>query len=175
VARRPLEREPVYLDGGRRTTQLMRDSLGSRTGDMSHTPFRKRIWPTLASILFTSIVFLDLILEIYKMMRHAEAESWMAAVPRLGILSFGLYVGWLAYMVHRTHQVDASGIHFLTLRLKRITIPWSAVEIATFKRAAVAISAGHRQFQIVFGFYQHPSQVEAFVRERLKDSGARVQ
>jgi hypothetical protein len=31
VARRPLERELVYLDGGRRTTQLMRDSLGSRT------------------------------------------------------------------------------------------------------------------------------------------------
>jgi len=29
VARRPLEREGVYLDGGRRTTQLMRDSLGS--------------------------------------------------------------------------------------------------------------------------------------------------
>jgi len=28
VARRPLERERVYRDGGRRTTQLMRDSLG---------------------------------------------------------------------------------------------------------------------------------------------------
>jgi hypothetical protein len=28
VARRPLERERVSLDGGRRTTQLMRDSLG---------------------------------------------------------------------------------------------------------------------------------------------------
>jgi hypothetical protein len=28
VARRPLERERVYFDGGRRTTQLMRDSLG---------------------------------------------------------------------------------------------------------------------------------------------------
>jgi len=31
VARRPLEREGVYLDGGRRTTQLMRDSLGGAT------------------------------------------------------------------------------------------------------------------------------------------------
>ena len=29
MARRPLERERIYLDGGRRTTQLMRDSLGS--------------------------------------------------------------------------------------------------------------------------------------------------
>ena len=29
MARRPLEREQVYLNGGRRTTQLMRDSLGS--------------------------------------------------------------------------------------------------------------------------------------------------
>ena len=29
MARRPLEREQVCLDGGRRTTQLMRDSLGS--------------------------------------------------------------------------------------------------------------------------------------------------
>ena len=28
MARRPLEREPIYLDGGRRTTQLMRDWLG---------------------------------------------------------------------------------------------------------------------------------------------------
>jgi hypothetical protein len=28
VARRPLEKEQVHLDGGRRTTQLMRDSLG---------------------------------------------------------------------------------------------------------------------------------------------------
>ena len=34
VARRPLEREPVYLDGGRRTTQLMRDSLGSRMTEL---------------------------------------------------------------------------------------------------------------------------------------------
>jgi len=31
VARRPPEREEVYLDRGRRTTQLMRDSLGSAT------------------------------------------------------------------------------------------------------------------------------------------------
>jgi len=30
VARRPLEREQVCLDGGRRTTQLMRDSLDGR-------------------------------------------------------------------------------------------------------------------------------------------------
>jgi len=30
VARRPLERERIDLDGGRRTTQLMRDSLGRR-------------------------------------------------------------------------------------------------------------------------------------------------
>jgi hypothetical protein len=29
VARRPLKRELVCLDGGRRTTQLMRDSLGA--------------------------------------------------------------------------------------------------------------------------------------------------
>ena len=29
MARRPLEGEGLYLDGGRRTTQLMRDSLGS--------------------------------------------------------------------------------------------------------------------------------------------------
>ena len=29
MARRPLEREGIYLDRGRRTTQLMRDSLGS--------------------------------------------------------------------------------------------------------------------------------------------------
>jgi hypothetical protein len=29
VARRPLEKEGLYLDGGRRTTQLMRDSLGT--------------------------------------------------------------------------------------------------------------------------------------------------
>ena len=28
MARRPLEGEQIYLDGGRRTTQLMRDSLG---------------------------------------------------------------------------------------------------------------------------------------------------
>ena len=27
MARRPLEKEHLYLDGGRRTTQLMRDSL----------------------------------------------------------------------------------------------------------------------------------------------------
>jgi len=32
VARRPLERERIYLDGGRRTTQLMRDSLGITAG-----------------------------------------------------------------------------------------------------------------------------------------------
>ena len=29
MARRPLEKEDLCLDGGRRTTQLMRDSLGS--------------------------------------------------------------------------------------------------------------------------------------------------
>jgi len=31
--RRPLEKEQIYLDGGRRTTQLMRDSLGSMSTD----------------------------------------------------------------------------------------------------------------------------------------------
>ena len=35
MARRPLERERIYRDGGRRTTQLMRDSLGSGTDTMS--------------------------------------------------------------------------------------------------------------------------------------------
>ena len=34
MARRPLEREQLSLDGGRRTTQLMRDSLGSRALQM---------------------------------------------------------------------------------------------------------------------------------------------
>jgi len=34
VARRPLEREQISLDGGRRTTQLMRDSLGSNGYNM---------------------------------------------------------------------------------------------------------------------------------------------
>ena len=42
MARRPLEREQVCLDGGRRTTQLMRDSLGGghheqADGLMKHT------------------------------------------------------------------------------------------------------------------------------------------
>jgi hypothetical protein len=35
VARRPLEREGICLDGGRRTTQLMRDSLGGPTTPMA--------------------------------------------------------------------------------------------------------------------------------------------
>jgi hypothetical protein len=39
VARRPLERERVYLDGGRRTTQLMRDSLGSNRDTVLNRPF----------------------------------------------------------------------------------------------------------------------------------------
>ena len=41
MARRPLEREPLYLDGGRRTTQLMRDSLGrarENGSDMQEAP-----------------------------------------------------------------------------------------------------------------------------------------
>jgi hypothetical protein len=38
VARRPLEREWVYLDGGRRTTQLMRDSLGIRPEHLTSRP-----------------------------------------------------------------------------------------------------------------------------------------
>jgi hypothetical protein len=38
VARRPLEREQVYLDGGRRTTQLMRDSLGAGIVKLSISP-----------------------------------------------------------------------------------------------------------------------------------------
>jgi hypothetical protein len=40
VARRPLERERVCLDGGRRTTQLMRDSLGSRDTALHYTSMR---------------------------------------------------------------------------------------------------------------------------------------
>ena len=35
MARRPLEKEGLYLDGGRRTTQLMRDSLGSMSTDLT--------------------------------------------------------------------------------------------------------------------------------------------
>ena len=40
MARRPLEKEPVCLDGGRRTTQLMRDSLGGAT----HIEMTKRAY-----------------------------------------------------------------------------------------------------------------------------------
>ncbi len=40
MARRPLEREPICLDGGRRTPQLMRDSLG-RKPTMDSTPISK--------------------------------------------------------------------------------------------------------------------------------------
>ncbi|HET7250521.1 MAG TPA: hypothetical protein VFI79_11785 [Gemmatimonadales bacterium] len=42
MARRPLEKEQVHLDGGRRTTQLMRDSLGGATVAFSQT-FRRRL------------------------------------------------------------------------------------------------------------------------------------
>jgi hypothetical protein len=42
VARRPLEREGLYLDGGRRTTQLMRDSLGGITNKLSWREDRMR-------------------------------------------------------------------------------------------------------------------------------------
>jgi TonB family protein len=45
VARRPLERERVCLDGGRRTTQLMRDSLGCASPIM-----RKRIATTVCAL-----------------------------------------------------------------------------------------------------------------------------
>ena len=40
MARRPLEREQVYLDGGRRTTQLMRDSLGGSVEVILKRPIR---------------------------------------------------------------------------------------------------------------------------------------
>ena len=40
MARRPHEREGVCLDGGRRTTQLMRDSLGGTQGLPSVAPLR---------------------------------------------------------------------------------------------------------------------------------------
>ena len=50
MARRPLEREQVYLDGGRRTTQLMRDSLGSTTKGVLMC-FQPRL-VTLATLVF---------------------------------------------------------------------------------------------------------------------------
>jgi hypothetical protein len=34
LAWRPLERERIYLDGGRRTPQLMRDSLGGAINEL---------------------------------------------------------------------------------------------------------------------------------------------
>jgi len=46
VARRPLEREGVCLDGGRRTTQLMRDSLGG-----TRTPLMRYLIPPLMAAL----------------------------------------------------------------------------------------------------------------------------
>ena len=44
MARRPLEKELVHLDGGRRTTQLMRDSLGSKR---MHRIFLLLFWTAL--------------------------------------------------------------------------------------------------------------------------------
>ena len=52
MARRPLEREQVYLDGGRRTTQLMRDSLGgdfSQVASVGVTLPATRLMPLLVS------------------------------------------------------------------------------------------------------------------------------
>ena len=53
MARRPLERERVYLDGGRRTTQLMRDSLGGTPVQTPPTPHsRKHKRSALVKIAF---------------------------------------------------------------------------------------------------------------------------
>ena len=54
MARRPLEREQVYLDGGRRTTQLMRDSLGSTAHTMT-----LRILVTVGLVLICASVLAD--------------------------------------------------------------------------------------------------------------------
>ena len=53
MARRPLEREQVCLDGGRRTTQLMRDSLASAATKVSQMPRdnRQPAYATLAAIV----------------------------------------------------------------------------------------------------------------------------
>ena len=50
MARRPLEREEVYLDGGRRTTQLMRDSLGGGTTKMPARALILRILLVLCGV-----------------------------------------------------------------------------------------------------------------------------
>jgi hypothetical protein len=54
VARRPLEKERISLDGGRRTTQLMRDSLGrAMKAHMSH-PATSGLSITLCLVLLAS-------------------------------------------------------------------------------------------------------------------------
>jgi surface-adhesin protein E len=58
VARRPLEREGICLDGGRRTTQLKRDSLGARHGPCAygwHMKTHVRLAVLLASIVAPSM------------------------------------------------------------------------------------------------------------------------
>jgi len=71
VARRPLEREGVYLDGGRRTTQLMRDSLGGATGPMTNNK------ASLARTLFVAY-FIALVATV------SSASRLTAQCPILG-------------------------------------------------------------------------------------------
>jgi hypothetical protein len=71
VARRPLERERIYLDGGRRTTQLMRDSLDGGSARMQ---------------ILLAIGFLALVAGVY------SSLAWKAAV-RFGRRS--LLLTWL--------------------------------------------------------------------------------
>ena len=52
MARRPLEREGIHLDGGRRTTQLMRNSLGVTVwGDPTITPLLRVALLATVSVL----------------------------------------------------------------------------------------------------------------------------
>jgi len=51
VVRRPLERERLYLDRGRRTTQLMRDSLGSQAKPTVLVPILLGLFALLVAIL----------------------------------------------------------------------------------------------------------------------------
>ena len=139
-------------------------------------PFKKNLWLLSAAVAFTCLQFLAFALETYRFIGRAELGEWGAAVrdsgPRLLIIAIGFLAGCYGYLVFRTHHVGTDGFTFYTLRRGRVTIPWSAVHFAAFRKGAVIIKTAEFHLQIPFVYYRHRSELEAFLRERLMSAAA---
>jgi hypothetical protein len=159
---RPLEREVIYLDRGRRTTQLMRDSLGS----MRPTPANPRL--TALAMVRRVVSTLALLLGVWMLGGGIRGLGrWTALMPGGRIVVTGLLLFGAGVLL------VALGVQHRLWYTPWLTVPVSVLWLIIAGSGTARLLANHAATEtdlVVFSLESLPLLlVLAFVLVRRRD------